>query len=150
MKCIAEQRLDTDGNLGDCFGHECWAPDGKGLYFVKYNCSPVGPRGISYVNADGTGQRTAIYGKYPYWHVCASPDGRFLASDTQSGSYSGVCLIDTYSGNEKMFYKAKSNWTHPTHPHPSFNLSGSKVMFHHIIDDKNCISIANVKDIFSK
>lgn len=147
MKCIAEQRLDEDGNLGDCFGHECWAPDGKGLYFVKYACSPVGPRGLSYVNADGTGQRTAIYSKYPYWHVCASPDGRYLASDTQSGSYSGVCLIDMQTNCEKMFYKAQSNWAHPTHPHPSFNLDGSKLMFHHMKDNKNCIGIVNVKDI---
>ena len=149
MKCIAEQRLDTDGNLGDCFGHECWTADGKGLYFVKYNCSPMGPKGISYVNADGTGQRTAIYGKYPYWHVCASPDGRFLASDTQSGSYSGVCLIDTFTGDEKLLYKAKSSWSHPTHPHPSFNLDGSKIIFHHIIDSKNCIGIINIKDVFN-
>ena len=31
---FAKQRLDEDGNLGDCFGHEMWAPDGRGMYFV--------------------------------------------------------------------------------------------------------------------
>ncbi len=38
---IAKQTLDRDGNLGDCFGHEMWTPDGKGLYFVKYDCSSL-------------------------------------------------------------------------------------------------------------
>ena len=50
MRCIAKQYLDEDGNLGDCFGHESWAPDGKGLWFVKYPVSPQPPRGISYLH----------------------------------------------------------------------------------------------------
>jgi hypothetical protein len=35
--CIARPRFDDNGNLIDCFGHESWAVDGKGVYFVKYD-----------------------------------------------------------------------------------------------------------------
>ena len=38
-KNIAKQDMDENGCLTECFGHEIWAPDGKGLYFVKYSDS---------------------------------------------------------------------------------------------------------------
>ena len=143
MRCIAKQRLDEDGNLGDCFGHECWNADGEGIYFVKYSCSPLPPSGICYTDTCGN-QTDVLYGKYPYWHVCASPDGRFLAADTQSGDYSGVCLIDTVSGNETMISKAGYTWVHPSHPHPQFSPSGKKLIWNSIENGKLGVEVFEV------
>lgn len=147
MKCIAKQHLDEEQNLADCFGHECWTYDGKGLYFVKYSCSPKGPKGICYVNADGTGQKNAIYGKYPYWHVCTSSGGRFLAADTQSGERSWVCLIDTETGNEIVLAKAGFAAQHPAHPHPCFNTDSTRICYHDLTGDKLTVCIAQISDI---
>jgi len=134
MHCIAKQRLDEEGNLGDCFGHECWAPDGKGLWFVKYPCSPLPPRGLCYVSTEGE-QSDVLYQKYPYWHVCCAPNNRYLAADTQSSGFSGVCFIDTETGKEIMAVKAGTTWQHPTHPHPSFSLDSKHLIFHEWKDE---------------
>ena len=147
MKCIAKQYLDSEQNLGDCFGHECWTHDGQGLYFVKYSCSPAGPKGICYVNADGTGQKNAIYGKHPYWHVCASSGGRFLAADTQSGEKSWVCLIDTETGNEIVVAKAGFAAQHPAHPHPCFNPDSTRICYHDLTGDRLTVCFAEITGI---
>ncbi len=144
LRCIAKQNLTENGDLGDCFGHECWSPDGKGLYFVKYKCSPIPPRGICYVDLKGN-QSNAIYSKYPYWHVSCSPCGRYLAADTQSGEYSGVCLIDKITNEEKMLIKANSNWQHPCHPHPSFSPKSKKLCFHDLYKDQITVGVINIK-----
>lgn len=146
MHCLAKQRLDEEGNLGDCFGHECWAPDGKGLWFVKYPCSPLPPRGLCYVSTKGE-QTDVQYQKYPYWHVCCAPNGRYLAADTQSGTYSGVCFVNTATGQETLVHKAGTTWQHPTHPHPSFNLDSSLLIFHEWKDDKVMLGLVRTADI---
>lgn len=146
MHCIAKQRLDEEGNLGDCFGHECWAPDGKGLWFVKYPCSPLPPRGLCYADVDGE-QTDVQYQKYPYWHVCCAPNNRFLAADTQSGTFSGVCFVDTQTGQESMVHKAGTTWQHPTHPHPSFNLDSSLLIFHEWKDERVALGLVRTADI---
>jgi Tol biopolymer transport system component len=132
---IAKQYLNASGDLGDCFGHECWAADGKGLYFVKYICSPEGPTGLCYVSLDNPTESTLLYSKYNYWHVSVAPDGRHLAADTQDGSYSGVCLVDMETGTEEMLAKARVNWVHPCHPHPHFNPSSTKLAFQELDDN---------------
>ena len=35
-RLLVKQRLSENGNLRDCLGHESWAADGRGLYYVKY------------------------------------------------------------------------------------------------------------------
>ncbi len=146
LHCVAKQNLDENGNLADCFGHECWAADGKGLYFVKYNCSPKGPSGISYVDLEGN-QQNAIYGKYPYWHVSCAPDGRLLGADCMSGEKSFVCVIDTKTNDEIIIAKVGFNWNHPNHPHPSFSPNTKKIAYHELCGDKLTVCFAEVKDI---
>lgn len=146
MRCIAKQRLDSNGNLGDCFGHECWAPDGNGLYFVKYPCSPTPPTGICYVDVNGN-QTDVIYGKYDYWHVCCAPNNKYLAADVIGGKRSGVCFINMETGEEKLLFEAATTWSHPSHPHPSFDLECEKLIFHELYENKVSIGIVNVKEI---
>ena len=143
MRNITRQRLDDDSNLGDCFGHECWEQNGKGLYFVKYSCSPIPPRGICYVDTKGN-QTDVLYGKYPYWHVSTSPDGRFLGSDTQSHSYSGVVLIDTAKNEEHLLFRADTTWSHPCHPHPMFSPDSKKLCFNTLYQDKITVAIFDI------
>ena len=130
---IAKQKLNADGDLGDCFGHECWAADGKGLYFVKYPCSPEPPRGLCYVDL-ATNEVKMLFSKFPYWHVSADNGGRYLAADTQSGDRSWVCLADMKTGEEIQLADCRINWVHPCHPHPHFNTNDTKLAFHELVD----------------
>jgi hypothetical protein len=127
---IAYQKVGSNGKPLDCFGHEFWAPDGKGLYFVKYSCSPSNPKGVCYVSLDDIENPEVLYSKFPYWHVSCSPDQRYIVSDTQSSGFSGVCLIDTETDKEVMLYRAQTyNYTHPGHPHPCVNTESDVVCF---------------------
>lgn len=135
---IARQHLDQNGNLGDCFGHEMWAPDGKKIWFVKYPCSPQPPRGVGCVDID-TGYTEIKFSKYRYWHVSASRDGKYLGADTQE-TPCGVVVIDLATGEERRIADAYINWVHPCHPHPCFSPSSKYVMYHHLIGDKTTVS----------
>ena len=164
MRCIAKQYLDEDGNLGDCFGHESWAPDGKGLWFVKYPVSPQPPRGISYVDVEGN-QKVAMYGKYNYWHVSCSADGRFLGADTQICKYDGpelpmvseedmklvydsqCCLVNLATGEEKVVIDVVTNSKHPGHPHPAFSPNSKWMCFHDFVDGKVVVGFARIEDV---
>lgn len=143
---IAKQRLDDDGNLGDCYGHEMWAPDGKGLYFVKYICSPKPPRGICYVDVQ-TGKAELLYSAFNYWHVGVSSDGNYLTSDTQTGKdYSEVILINRKTGEETLIDSAKTDWMHPCHPHPQISPDNKKIMYTALTDKgRTCVKIALLK-----
>ena len=126
---IAKQSLNADGDLGDCFGHEMWSPDGKGIYFVKYPCSPEPPRGICYVDV-ATEKVNLLFSQYRYWHVSVSPDGKYLAADTQTGkNYSQVVVIDIENKTETVIEEAPTTWRHPCHPHPSISPDNSKVIY---------------------
>lgn len=139
---IAYQKTDSNGKPTDCFGHEYWAPDGDGLYFVKYSCSPSSPKGVCYVSLDDIEHPEVLYSKYPYWHVSCSNDERYIASDTQSGSFSGVCLIDTETDEEIMLYHAQTyKWTHPAHPHPCFNTDSDVLCFNDYNTENQKVSI---------
>lgn len=143
---IAKQKLDADGNLGDCFGHEMWAPDGKGLYFVKYICSPVPPKGICYVDTE-TGKVDLLYSGFKYWHVGVSPDGRYLVSDTQAAiNRSEVILIDREDNTETLIDTARIYGQHPCHPHPQISRDNSKIIYT-ALDDKGrtYVSVAYLK-----
>ena len=139
---IAYQRTNDAGKPIDCFGHEFWAPDGKGLYFVKYSCSPSSPKGVCYVSLDDIEHPEVLYSKFPYWHVSCSPDERYIVSDTQSGGFSGVCLIDTETDEEVMLYRAQTyNWTHPAHPHPCVNTTSDIVCFNDYNTENGKVSV---------
>ena len=128
-RVLVKQRLDEQGNLADCLGHECWCPDGKGLYYVKYPVFGKAPYGLAYVSLDGELSAPDVrYSKYRYWHVCVSPDGKKLASDTIERE-SGVCVIDLETGEEKQYLHTGPDRTHPTHPHPAFSPSSTRICF---------------------
>lgn len=130
-RLLVKQRLSEDGNLRDCLGHESWAADGKGLYYVKYPVGGEPPYGIGYVGMDDAlDAPNILFSKYRYWHVCASPDGKKLAADTIE-RHSGVCVIDLVSGEERcLLHVGGPDRSHPTHPHPCFSPSGQRLSFH--------------------
>lgn len=134
---IAKQRMDKDGNVGDCFGHEMWAKNGKGMYFVHYGCSPLKPSGIEYVDVK-TGKNELKYSKFNYWHVSTSADGGFLASDTQTGKdYSEVIAIDKSDNSETLIDSPLTTWVHPCHPHPQFSPMNKHLVYHALNKEAN-------------
>jgi len=143
---IAKQKLTDDGELADCYGHEMWAPDGKGMYFVKYKCSPVPPKGVCYVDVQ-TGKSELLYSAFGYWHVGVSSDGQYLLADTQTGKdYSEVILIDRNDDSEILIDNAKTDWRHPCHPHPQLSLDNSKLAYTALDDNgRVCVKIAYIK-----
>ena len=152
VHCMAKQRLDDEGNLGDCFGHECWSHDGTGLWFVKYPCSPLPPRGLCFAGVNGE-QTDVQFSAYPYWHVCCAPNNRYLTADAQNGSYSGVYVIDKETGKEVDVYHAGYLWKHPAHPHPTFSPSSEQVIFHDLLggeQGKLTLCIAKVADALAQ
>jgi Tol biopolymer transport system component len=109
-------------------GHEIWAFDGSGLYFVKYAHSPDKPTGVYF--ADKRGERHAfVNGDYTYWHVGVSPDDRYAAADTQEPGRSRIVLIDTATKQSKLLCELPCRGVHPGHPHPSFSPDSRKVTF---------------------
>lgn len=143
---LAKQNLDGDGNLGDCFGHEMWAPHGKGMYFVKYPVSPVPPKGICYVDIE-SGEHKVLYSKYRYWHVGVSKNNRFLLSDTTTGEkYSEVVVVDTEDNTETIIDAPEITWTHPCHPHPQMSPDCDKVCYTALSEEnRTCVKIALLK-----
>ena len=144
---LAKQNLDKDGNLGDCFGHEAWAPDGKGMYFVKYPCSPTPPRGICYVDRE-SGRHEVLYSKFNYWHVGVSADGKYLLADTTDtgNDRSEVVVIDRQDGSETCIDNPRISWVHPCHPHPQMSPGDDKVVYTALGDNgKICVKTAYLK-----
>lgn len=129
--CCARQRLDENGNLGDCFGHEMWAPDGKGMYFVKYAQSPLRPAGICYVDTESCNPQV-LYSGFRYWHVGVSADGSCLMADTQHGPWakgmSEVVVVDLADHTETLIDTARST-NHPNHPHPQLSPDASRLIY---------------------
>ena len=137
---------------GDCANYHEHTAVGDVLYYVSGS-------ELLRVERDGSGRELVCHcenmtfphatkdGKYPYWHVCASPDGRFLAADTQSGEFSGVCLINMENGMETMVAKAGYTWVHPSRPHPQFSPDGSFLIWNSIRDGKLGVEFVKIKDI---
>lgn len=135
MYNTAKQNLDEDGNLGDCFGHEMWASDGKGLYFVKYPVSPLPSRGICYVDIE-TKEVQMLYSSYKYWHVGTAENGRFLVADTQLPDWkSEVVVIDKEDGSETVVDSNLNIKEHPCHPHPQISPDNKTVVYTAFNDD---------------
>lgn len=146
---IAKQKLNQNGDLGDCFGHEMWAADGKGIYFVKYCCSPEKPTGICYADIQ-TGNYELLYSKFKYWHVGVSQDGKFLTADTQYNwelGLSEVVVIDTETGEEFVVDMPHMTGVHPCHPHPQLSPDNKKIIYT-ALDKKSgqtCIKVGYLK-----
>lgn len=143
---VAKQKLDGDGAVGDCLGHEMWSPDGKGLYFAKYTCSSIKPSGICYVDIK-SGIWECLYSKYRYWHVGVSSDGRYLTADTQYAPLqSEVVVIDKETGEEFVVDMPYMTGVHPCHPHPQLSPDNNKVIYTALDKEqgRTCIKIAYI------
>lgn len=126
---LYHQAKKPDGSAGEYVGHETWSHDGERLYFVKYWMSPLPPIGVWFVSRDGS-QSGMINGDHPYWHVGVSPDGRYLAADTQViGGVSKVVVIELATGRSKVIATGLAATNHPAHPHPTFSRSSEIVTF---------------------
>ena len=126
---IARQKLNGDGDLADCFGHEMWAPDGKGIYFAKYAVSLEPPKGVCYVDIE-TGKYELLYSKYKYWHVGVSQDGRYIVTDTQYDPHqSEVVIIDRATDEEFLVDMPYMTGKHPCHPHPQLSPDNKKIVY---------------------
>lgn len=139
---MAKQRLDEDGNLGDCFGHEMWAQDGKGMYFVKYPRSSMGQKGIMYVDVE-TGHMEMIASAYNYWHVSVLENGKYLAADSfepdKDGRLkAGVIVIDREDHTE-TFIDLVNRENHPAHPHPMLSPKADKIIYNDMDENNRVI-----------
>lgn len=130
------QEMTEDMDLADHVGHEMWAYNGKGMYYIKYRHS-VPPTGIGYFNLE-TGENKVLYSKYKYWHVCPSVDERFLLGDTMPHPNVGdsqILLVDQQDGSEILVDTVKETGLHPSHAHPQMSPDNSKFSYTYL--DKN-------------
>ena len=142
-KNIAKQRIDSDGKILDCFGHEAWARDGSGIYFVKYSESE-GPSGICFYDIN-TQKCKLLFSKYDYWHVSVSPCGKYLAADTRGkNGESGIVLIDVWEGKERLIDSVTVTFRHPCHPHPSFSPESDRLLYHFEKNGMTSVRITNI------
>ena len=119
--------------------------------FVRTDLETGEPRGVWYLDVY-TKECRCVASGYEYWHVGVSPRGNLLAADTQiDGSHSEVILIDQKRGEEIPLVFAKTNWTHPCHPHPVFNSDGTRVCFETLNEKGNlCVGIVNLAQKYSQ
>lgn len=127
MRNLYAQKRLGDGTHVEYVGHEMWAYDGSGLYFVKYPHSPDQPTGVIFV--DRSGGASFVNGDYRYWHVGVSPDGKHAVADTQEPGVTKIVLIDTATKRSRLLCELPCRGRHPAHPHPSFSPDSRKVTF---------------------
>ncbi|WP_409342520.1 TolB family protein [Paenibacillus sp. MBLB4367] len=125
---VFPQKKDESGRHVEYVGHEIWAFDGSGLYFVKYPHSPDKPTGVYFTDKRGE-RHEFVNGDYRYWHVGISPDGRYAAADTQEPGISKIVLIDTVTKRSELLCELPCRGMHPGHPHPSFSPDSRKITF---------------------
>jgi len=126
---LFKQKMDENNNNGECVGHEAWAYDGSGLFFVKYDIpGTLKPNGIYFVDLKGNAK--CINSETNHWHVCANRALTHTASDTGSaGTVSKVLLTEIKTGKMQVLNEITRFQNHPGHPHPSFSPDGKKVVY---------------------
>lgn len=154
-KCVFDQRSDDPAHFLNV-GHERWGfHDATGLA-VAYGCSPVGPRGLWQVFADGRLAKQ-IFKNDRCWHCDISRDGRFALADT-TGTWNlaghgwqgddknrSILLIDVISGKHRVLGSAGGD-THPYHPHPVFSPEGNVVFFNTKRGNDGAVMIVRLGD----
>lgn len=144
---LYHQKMDGNNTNLEYVGHEAWAYDGSGIFYCKYNISPLKPTGVSFV--DWNGNSRCINSDYEHWHVCADRQMKHTVSDTGSaGTESDIVLCDIASGRAALLDHVKRWQRHPGHPHPCFSPDGEKVVYSlENADGKLAVAIMDITDI---
>ncbi|TXK84555.1 hypothetical protein [Paenibacillus sp. N3.4] len=144
MRNLFSQKREESGRPVEYVGHEIWAFDGSGLYFVKYPHSPDKPTGVFFVDKQGEWSEF-VNGDYNYWHVGISPDGWYAVADTQEPGISKIVLIDMATKRSKLLCELPCRGVHPGHPHPSFSPDNRKITF--TFSDEHDVLWVGIMDI---
>ena len=131
MYNAAKQKMTEDMDLGEQYTHDVWAPDGRGMYIVKFRDSIIKPCGIVYLDKESLEQEI-LYTGFDYLHVAASCDDKYLVADTVMDSYtmeSEIILIDQEKKTEIPIDKVKVMPVHPCHAHPQMSPDNNKISY---------------------
>lgn len=136
-RIYVQSQTDENGKLEEYTGHEIWAFDGEGMYFVRYGQSIPQPTGLMWVSLDG--ETLINYNNdYSYLHMGVSFDGNQLIADTPNqfdgeNWNSKIVLVDVDKENStstSRLLTEVNNWgMHPAHSHPAISIDGSKALF---------------------
>lgn len=138
---VVDQYRLSEGGAGEhvWLGHERWAFNETAAVVVAYGDSPVGPRGVHLVHADGRAP-VLISRAARDWHCNISRDGRAVVVDTtglegapgrgwaSAGGMSSVVYIDAKTGTRIELAQTEAH-DHPFHPHPCFTPDGGAVLY---------------------
>ena len=120
---------------GDWITHEVWTTDGKYLYFMRY------PNNILRGTKDGH-NFDIMATSNQYLHCAPDRSQKWITADRITGVYMGwknqVVLINAETGAEEVLANLAEPNTGAEHPHPSFNRSGSTVLFNSPIEKGFC------------
>lgn len=106
--------------------HEVWWGLDKALFTIwpKNEEMLTKPYGIAYVCVED--RSLHILDQRKYWHVGASPDGKWAVGDTFDGE---IYLINGDTGQPRLLTQGHRPRGATVHPHPSFSPDGSSVLF---------------------
>jgi oligogalacturonide lyase len=106
--------------------HEVWWGQNKALFTIWPRNEEMlkKPHGVAYVSLDD--RSLHILSQKKYWHVGASPDGKWAVGDTFGGE---LYLIDGRTGQARLLTQGHRPQGATVHPHPSFSPDGSSVLF---------------------
>jgi len=106
--------------------HEVWWGPNKALFTIwpKNEEMLKKPHGIAYVSLED--KSLHILNQKKYWHVGASPDGKWAVGDTFDGE---LYLINGETGKARLITQGHRPTGATVHPHPSFSPDGSSVLF---------------------
>jgi len=106
--------------------HEVWWGPDKALFTIwpKDEQMLKKPHGIAYITLPN--RSLNILSQKKYWHVGGSPDGRWAAGDNFDGE---IYLINADTGKAKLLTQGHRPRGATVHPHPSFSLDGSSILF---------------------
>ena len=127
MHNLVKQAWTEDNELGEYLGHAVWAPDGEGIYFVKYKSSPVGSGGIYYFGT-ASKERRLISSEYAYVHVNVNDKGLIADTEPENGR-SKIVFINARDGSTEILAEAELDENILIHPHPCLSPAGDSFCY---------------------
>jgi len=134
----ADQRMwltNSDGTVnrpfyqetyGEWVTHEVWWTADRMLFVIwpKNEQMKQKPYGIASVSLKDFSDQ--IHDRFPYWHACGTPDGRYAIGDAFDGK---LFLVDIRSGKRTLLTQGHRPHGANNHPHPSISPDGKPVLF---------------------